>query len=177
MKKDFLARLVLHDLSSPINIGQILRVAETFQVRVGVHDPRAVFANEAKRRTISDFACGALQRAAPFEVEAERARAPGRVIATCLESDAEPLPDFRFETSDLIYIGNEYDGLPPDLIRTADVRLRVPMPDVRTPKAVSASAIDPDRAGFAGDGDAPVLSASMTAAILCYDLFRKRRMA
>ena len=57
-----LASLLLVDLRSPINFGMCLRLAETFAMDVLVFDPSGLTADTGKRQTISDFACGALER-------------------------------------------------------------------------------------------------------------------
>ena len=54
--------LLLVGLQSPINIGMILRVAETYQFHVSVIDRFGVLADTAKLGVIGDFACGALAR-------------------------------------------------------------------------------------------------------------------
>ncbi len=173
--RDALGTIVLYDLSSPINIGQILRVCETFKIRVGLFDPRGIVDAPEKRKVVSDFACGALERAgvAPFDLEA--AAAAGRLIATTTQGRTSALPRFRFEPTDVVLIGNEYDGLPREVMRRAAKRLRIPMPNVHTPKPASSAAVDADRQGFAVASGAPVLSAAMTAGVIAYTIYAKSR--
>ena len=165
--------LVLKDLQSPINIGQALRVAESFNCPVCLSDQNAVFDSADKKKTISDFACGALQRAGFAEFDLKKAKTVGRVIATCLDPNAEQLPDFVFTSTDFVVIGNEYDGLPETFIEHCHHKLYVPLATVATPKPASTQATDPARQGFSVEDEAPVLNAAMTAGIICYDAFRK----
>ena len=50
---------LLYGLQSPINIGMILRVAETYRFHVAIYDPFCLLDHPDKLRTISDFSCGA----------------------------------------------------------------------------------------------------------------------
>ena len=54
--------LLLFEIQSPINIGMILRVAETYRVRVAIYGSDQILADKQKMQTVSDFSCGALQR-------------------------------------------------------------------------------------------------------------------
>ena len=49
---------LLYGLQSPINIGMILRVAETYRFHVAIYDPFCLLDHPDKLRTISDFSCG-----------------------------------------------------------------------------------------------------------------------
>lgn len=170
------ASLLLYDLQSPINLGMILRVAETFQIGVSIYDPRSVVVDEGKAKTISDFACGALQRAGYEQITdaamlLQRPRKTRRLIATSIEVDAQPIETFRFQAGDMIAVGNEYDGLPDDLVASADASVRISMGDVWTPKPQSHNPIDAARtAPVARDGK-PNLNVAIAAGIICHALF------
>ena len=165
--------LLLHGLQSAINVGAVLRMAESFGIGVDIWDEAGLFADPAKRTRIADFACGAVHRGA-FRLLVDQPMAHGtavRQIATCLTDDAVALTDFRFQPGDRIAIGNEYDGLPRTFIAAADVRLRIPMANVWTPKIPSSNPIDPHRPTRDPADGAPVLSAAMAAAIVSYVAF------
>lgn len=168
-------RLLLYGLQSPINVGAVLRVAETYGVAVDVWDPPGLFADSGTLRWISDFSCGAYARGAYRLLDA--APSPraghGRRIATCLRGRATSLPDFDFQPGDVVAIGNEYDGLPADYIAAADCRLHIPMPPGYTPKPPSLQPIDPTRPPMDPADGSPVLSAAMSAAIICYAAFAR----
>ena len=160
-------RLLLWDLQSPINLGMLLRVAETYRVPVGV-----LGAAQVPSPATRDFACGALERAGFAELADAAAalawRGRGRLIATSIDRGAANLPDFRFEPGDVVALGNEYDGLPAAAETAADCRIVIPMADVWTPKPRSASPIDPARvAPVARDGE-PNLNVAIAGAIVCY---------
>lgn len=163
-------RLLLHGLQSPINVGTLLRVAETFGVGVDVWDPAGLFRDAEKLRWIHDLSCGAYSRGA-FRLldDAPRPREESiRTIATCLREEATRLPDFVFRPGDLVAIGNEYDGLPADYIAGADCRLHIPMPAGHTPKLPSLQPIDPAHQPVDPDDGSPVLSSAVSGAIICY---------
>jgi tRNA G18 (ribose-2'-O)-methylase SpoU len=163
-------RLFLNSLQSPINIGMALRVAETYSTPVIIYDPTGVLDDDAKRKTISDFACGALQRCGYQLI----ARAEdvfdlgGRVIATTIEPPSIGLPGFVFRPGDIVAIGNEYDGLPADFAARAETAVRIPMADVFTPKPASYTPIDAGRAAPVSRDGKPNLNAAMSAGIIVY---------
>jgi tRNA G18 (ribose-2'-O)-methylase SpoU len=164
--------LLLYDLRSPINIGMILRLAETFQLQVSIFDPAHVLRDEARLRTISDFACGALQRRPPRmlagAVQLRQLRRGVRLIATTIEGKASALPEFEWQNTDVLVLGNEYDGLPADLVASAEARLHIPMPDGYVPKPKSLAPIDPTRVAPVANDAKPNLNVAVAAGILCY---------
>lgn len=165
--------LLLYGLQSPINVGSVLRVSETFGISVDIWDEAGLFADPVKRDCIADFSCGAIDRGA-FRLLGqcpEGTAETGRLIATSLAEDAVLLTEFHFLAGDRVAIGNEYDGLPKTFINAANLRLRIPMADVWTPKPVSRHPIDPSRAPRDTDDGAPVLSAAMAAGIIGYTAF------
>ena len=164
--------LLLYALQSPINLGMILRVAETYRVRVAIYDRHHVLDDPDKLATMEDFSCGAAARwgfrRIDDAVTLKSLRQGRRLIATSIEADSRALPNHRFRRADLIVLGNEYDGLPDDVVAGADIRLRLPMPAVWAPKPPSRNPIDPRRtAPVARDGK-PNLNVAVTAGIICY---------
>lgn len=172
---------LLYGLQSPINIGMILRVAETYRFRVSIYDQFRVLDDSGKLRTISDFSCGALPRRGFRGLAGDAAVTQllcgRRLIATSTVPSSCALPDFRFCRGDLFALGNEYDGLPDALVSRADAVLHIPMPAGFAPKPKAYQPIDPDRtAPVARDGE-PNLNVAMTAGILCYAAYLKVREA
>jgi tRNA G18 (ribose-2'-O)-methylase SpoU len=164
--------VLLYDLRSPINIGMILRLAETFQLRVSIFDPAHVLRDAARLQTISDFACGALQRRPPRMLpgaaQLRQLRRGVRLIATAIEGGASTLPEFAWRHTDILVLGNEYDGLPADLVASAEARVHIPMPDGYVPKPRSRAPIDPTRVGPVANDGMPNLNVAVAAGILCY---------
>ncbi|HXO67424.1 MAG TPA: TrmH family RNA methyltransferase [Bradyrhizobium sp.] len=160
-------RLLLWDIQSPINFGMLLRLAETYRVPVAAYGR-----DHTSSTTARDFACGALERAGlrllPDISSLGAWQGNGRLIATTIEAGSESLLDFRFLPDDVIVLGNEYDGLPPELERSAHVRLTIPMADVWTPKPRSASPIDPTRVAPVSRDGSPNLNVAMAGGIICY---------
>ena len=164
--------LLLWDLRSLINLGMLLRVAETYRVDVAVLGSRAVLDDHEKMRTVSDFACGALERAGFAELTDETAVkrfAEGRrLIATSVEPSSVGLHAFAFHTGDIVMIGNEYDGLAASALAAASATIRIPMADVWTPKPPSSRPIDAERAAPVARDGMPSLNAAIAGGILCY---------
>lgn len=149
----------------------ILRVGEQFQIPVAIYDKRNIMKDENKVRWISDFSCGAINRAPleyteSFDIFKQKHR--GRIIATCLNKTAVPLQDFIFKEDDIILFGNEYDGLPKNLIENADACLYIPLPPGFFPKPRSFSPIDPLREAAVSQNGVPNLNVSMSTAIVSY---------
>ena len=172
---------LLVGLQSPINIGMVLRVAETYQFRVSIYDPHAVLDDPTKFRTITDFACGAVTRWG-FRTIRDAAELGGivggrRLVATSIEDKARSLADFQFRRGDLFALGNEYDGLPDDLVTRADAVVTIPMPNVWTPKPKSQNPIDPLRTTTVARDGQPNLNVAMSAGIICYAAFIDRARA
>lgn len=166
--------LLLHELRSPINIGMILRLAETYGVSVAILGSGDVLADGERQRTISDFACGALQRkgyqiiSGLGDLSGSR---PRRVIATSIDSSAVPLPAFQFEHGDVVVLGNEYDGLSDGIVASCSASLRIPMADVWTPKPASHRPIDADRTAPVARDGMPNLNVAVAAGVICYQWF------
>jgi tRNA G18 (ribose-2'-O)-methylase SpoU len=170
--------LLLYGLQSPINIGMILRVAETYQAGVALFDSAGVMSDQGKMKTVSDFACGALERRGYELIDGDRAfdefASGRRLIATSIERDAQALPGFRFEPRDVVIVGNEYDGLPEKLMGACQSSLYIPMADVWTPKPPSHSPIDAARSAPVAREGKPSLNVAVASAIVCYAHFTGR---
>jgi tRNA G18 (ribose-2'-O)-methylase SpoU len=169
-------QFLLYGLQSPINIGMILRVAETYRFDVAVYDRYGVLDDPDKLNTVKDFSCGAatrrpLQKIAD-EAGLDRLLVGRRLVSTSIDSRSCPLPRHSFARGDLVALGNEYDGLPDDMIARAGSILHIPMPAGWAPKPKALRPIDPTRSGVARDGQ-PSLNVAMAAAVICYAAFNR----
>jgi tRNA G18 (ribose-2'-O)-methylase SpoU len=168
-------KLLLWGVQSPVNTGMLLRVAETYRVPVGIIGSEKLLADASAMSTVSDFACGALERVGLMRldspVDADAWRGHGRLLATSIDAGAEPLSGFRFQPADVVVLGNEYDGLPDEVMARADCRITVPMADVWTPKPRARRPIDPSRSAPVRQDGRPSLNVAMTGAIICYTAF------
>jgi len=88
------------------------------------------------------------------------------LVATSIGPNALPLLQFDFRSGDVIALGNEYDGLPDDLVASADVLLHIPTPAAWLPKERSHSPIDPVRTASVSRQGQPSLNVAITAGIL-----------
>jgi tRNA G18 (ribose-2'-O)-methylase SpoU len=166
--------LLLFSVQSPVNIGMIMRTAEAFCFTLSIFDPHQVLADKEKAKTIEDFACGSLPRRS-FVHLADRAaisrrRAGRRLIVTSIMPDARDLRSVQFQRGDIIALGNEYDGMPGELVAEADLLLHIPLPETWIPKPVSWYPIDPSRNSVSNDGTAN-LNVAMSAGIICYSAY------
>lgn len=160
-------RLVLCGVQSPINIGMILRSAEIYRVPVLIHDAYGVFPDQGKARTISDFACGALQRFPPTIVPTLGvADLEGRLVRSDIDANAQNHLDFAWRPDDNLLIGNEYDGVPQELSEASEVSVTIPMPPGHFPKPASFVPIDAERATRIARQGAPSLNTAVAASAI-----------
>jgi tRNA G18 (ribose-2'-O)-methylase SpoU len=163
---------LLDGLQSPINIGKCSRTAEIFGIDLYVHDPRGLTKNPQSLQTISDFSCGAWERRTNHMVSDLhsfiKTYKNGRRVATCLQEDAVRLRDFQFADGDLIIFGNEYDGVDSEIIKSADAKVYIAMPELSLPKPHSNKPIDPSRSSDVNQNGIPNLNVAVAAGIVGY---------
>lgn len=167
--------VIMWGLQSPINVGMILRSAETFDCTCRFYDRAGVFGSAKNIETISDFSCGAYQRnglAVSRTPEEALADLAGRLVATTTDRAATPVEDVEWLPDDALLVGNEYDGLPADLLARVDARIRIPLPDNYLPKPPSASPIDPSRSRRVLVGE-PSLNVAVATSIFCYLAYQR----
>jgi RNA methyltransferase, TrmH family len=120
--------VALQAVRDPGNLGTIVRTADSAGcggvILVGeCCDP---FSVEAVRATMGSIFAVNIYRADIPAFTALRSRWPGSVIGTLLTATH----DFRkapYRTPNLILMGNEQQGLPPDLAALCDVNVKIPM--------------------------------------------------
>ena len=120
--------VALHRVRDPGNLGTIVRTADAAGcggvILVGeCCDPYSV---EAVRATMGSIFAVPLTRASEAEFAAWRAGWPGSVVGTLLTAETD------HRTADyakpaLILMGNEQQGLPPEMARLCDVNVKIPM--------------------------------------------------
>lgn len=111
------------------NVGTILRLAACWQVAVDIILPCGFPASDAQlRRAAMDYGGQAdVTRHADFDAFAAARLTDGaRLIALTGAGDTD-LYDARFESDDILLMGRESAGLPPELHARADLRVRIPM--------------------------------------------------
>ncbi|WP_084355041.1 TrmH family RNA methyltransferase [Primorskyibacter flagellatus] len=167
--------LYLHALQSPINIGMILRSAEVFEAEVWIYDRYSVLCSDEARRTISDFACGAAERlnVRMLDMELQLPVHEHRIIATTIDSDAQPLSSFAWQADDIVCIGNEYDGISDTIAEKSDIALTIRLPNKHLPKPPSYSPIDPSRRTPPTNDGRPSLNTAVATSIILLDWYQK----
>ena len=120
--------VALQAVRDPGNLGTIVRTADAAGcggvILVGdCTDPYSV---EAVRATMGSVFAVKIARASVEEFLAWRAAWPGSVVGTLLSATADyRSADYRRPT--MILMGNEQQGLPPDLAAACDVNVKIPM--------------------------------------------------
>jgi TrmH family RNA methyltransferase len=120
--------VALHRVRDPGNLGTIIRTADAAGcggvVLVGeCCDPYSV---EAVRATMGSIFAVPLAHASEAEFAAWRGRWPGSVVGTLLSAQVDHrAADYRKPA--LILMGNEQQGLPPDMAALCDVAVKIPM--------------------------------------------------
>jgi RNA methyltransferase, TrmH family len=120
--------VALHRVRDPGNLGTIVRTADAAGcggvILVGeCCDPYSV---EAVRATMGSIFATPLTRCSEAEFAAWRGGWPGSVVGTLLSADL----DYRaaqYARPILILMGNEQQGLPPDMAALPDVNVKIPM--------------------------------------------------
>ena len=120
--------VALHRVRDPGNLGTIVRTADAAGcggvILVGeCCDPYSV---EAVRATMGSIFAVPLARASEAEFAAWRKAWPGSVVGTLLSATVDHrAADYRRPA--LILMGNEQQGLPPDMAALCDVAVKIPM--------------------------------------------------
>jgi RNA methyltransferase, TrmH family len=121
--------LVLHDVADPGNAGTLLRVAEAVGAGVVACGPHAVDVHNPK---VVRASAGSLFRVPVVEhldvagaFDALRSRGV-RIVATALDGAAD-LDALDLREPVALVLGNEAHGLPPEVLATVDVAVRIPM--------------------------------------------------
>jgi TrmH family RNA methyltransferase len=120
--------VALHRVRDPGNLGTIVRTADAAGcgavILVGeCCDPYSV---EAVRATMGSIFATPLARASEAEFAAWREAWPGSVVGTLLSAET----DYRaadYQAPALILMGNEQQGLTPEMARLCDVNVKIPM--------------------------------------------------
>ena len=120
--------VALHTVRDPGNLGTIVRTADAAGcggvILVGdCCDPYSV---EAVRATMGSIFAVPLYKATVAEFLAWREAWPGSVVGTLLTATVDHrAADYRRPT--LILMGNEQQGLPPEMAELCDVNVKIPM--------------------------------------------------
>ncbi len=120
--------VALHRVRDPGNLGTIIRTADAAGcggvILVGeCCDPYSV---EAVRATMGSIFAVPLYKASEAEFAAWRNSWPGSVVGTLLSADVDHRQAYYAQPT-LILMGNEQQGLPPDMADLCDINVKIPM--------------------------------------------------
>ncbi|MBO9579906.1 MAG: tRNA (cytidine(34)-2'-O)-methyltransferase [Sphingobium sp.] len=122
-------RIALYQPDIAGNVGTILRLGACWQVGVDIILPCGFPASDTQlKRAAMDYGRHVdVTRHIDFEAfAAERLGNGARLIALTSGGEAS-LYDVRFQAGDILLMGRESAGLPPELHDRADLRVRIPM--------------------------------------------------
>ncbi len=155
-------RLALYQPDIPQNTGAVLRLAACMGVGVDIIEPCGFLLDDRRmRRAGMDYLDAVDWRRHPgwgaFRAELAGGGAKQRLIL--LTTGAEtPHHQFEFSAHDVLLLGRETAGVPPEVHAAADARIRVPMqPGLRSLNQATAAALVLGEAlrqtdGFPDDG-------------------------
>ena len=134
-------RLALYQPDIAGNVGAILRLGACLGVGVDLIEPMGFpWGDRAQRRAAMDYA-GQVAVARHADWTAFRAQTGGRVVLATT-TGAAPLPQVQFRADDVLLLGSEGAGVPPEVHAQADLRVRIPMrPGLRSLNVAVAAAL------------------------------------
>ncbi|MFO1023520.1 MAG: RNA methyltransferase [Planctomycetales bacterium] len=122
--------VVCPDVTDPENLGAIIRISAAFGVHAVLLGPRCgdPFSRRILRVSMGTTFKLPIVQSADLPSDLKRLQAAGvQLAATILDPLASPLHDYRRPRQLALMFGNEGDGLPPEIIATADVKITIPM--------------------------------------------------
>lgn len=122
-------RIALYQPDIAGNVGTILRLAACWQIGVDIILPCGFPASDAQlRRAAMDYGPAAdVTRHSDFEAFAVARLSDGARLVALTSAGDMTLPQARFCADDILLLGRESAGLPPELHERADLRVRIPM--------------------------------------------------
>lgn len=111
------------------NVGTIIRLAACWQISLDIILPCGFPVSDAQlARAAMDYGAAAdVTRHVDFAAFASARLGDGARLVALTSAGAVRLPDARFAADDILLMGRESAGLPPELHDRADLRVRIPM--------------------------------------------------
>ncbi|TVS00269.1 MAG: tRNA (cytidine(34)-2'-O)-methyltransferase [Rhodospirillales bacterium] len=123
-------RLALYQPDIPQNAGTLIRTAACLGLPVDIVEPCGFLLGDRHfRRAGLDY----MERAVVMRhrswpsFEAFRLAGPGRRLILLTTAGTTTYTRFRFRADDIVMVGRETGGVPPEVHAAADARLRIPM--------------------------------------------------
>lgn len=137
-------RLALYQPDIPQNTGTMLRLCACLGVPMDLIEPAGfTFTNRDLKRAALDYAplAEVARHRSWAAFQAARAALGGRLVLLTTQAEL-PYVDFGFQAEDILLVGREQAGAPPEVHEAADARLRVPMrPQARSLNVAVAAAM------------------------------------
>lgn len=121
--------MLLHNVQDPANLGAVLRTAEALGTDglylyqcVDLYNPKTL---RSSMGALFRVPLRRLRELPPFFAQCREAHV--QTCAAVVDRDAESLGTFRFTGGACVLIGNEGNGLPPEVRAMCDVKLTIPM--------------------------------------------------
>ena len=139
-------RLALFQPDIPQNTGTLLRLGACLDIELDIIEPCGfIFSEHNLKRAGMDYLnLVTYRRHKSWEhFLAYRTEHPdeyGRIILLTTHA-SQPYTDFKFEKNDIILMGRESAGVPPEVHQTADARLLIPMNEKARSINVAVSAV------------------------------------
>ncbi len=137
-------RLALYQPDIPQNVGTMIRMAACLGLAVDIVEPASFDVSDRNfRRAGMDY----LERAAitrhdSFATFETWRRQAGRRLILAETDGAMPHLQFGFRTGDIVMVGRESAGVPPEVYAAADASVHVPMrPGLRSLNVAVAAAV------------------------------------
>ena len=120
-------RLAVYQPDMPPNLGTMLRTGACLGVPVDVIEPCGFpFSERNFRRAAMDYLPSAeIVHHRSWEAF-QRQHAPGRVVLLSTRGDIA-YGDFRYRPDDILLVGQESTGVPPEVHDAADARVTIPL--------------------------------------------------
>ena len=134
-------RIALYEPEIAQNVGAILRLGACFGVAVDLIEPMGFAWDDARvRRTAMDY-IDSVRIARHRDFAAFRGATAGRLILLSTKGDRSPY-EFTFDADDILLLGKESGGVPPEVAAECQSVLRIPIcPQVRSLNLATAAAI------------------------------------
>ena len=122
-------RLALYQPDIPQNCGTLLRLAACLGVAADIIEPCGFVLSDARlRRAGMDYLGQAEMRRHSSWEAFRRVQSPsGRRLILLTTKGDTAYPDFAFRPDDVLMVGRESAGVPPEVAEAADARLVIPL--------------------------------------------------
>lgn len=136
--------LALYQPDIALNTGTLLRLGACLGVAVHIIHPTGFpFSRAALRRSGMDYldTVEMVEHDSYARFDSWR-RSEGRRLVLLTTQASQPFHEARYEPTDILMVGRESAGVPPEIAGDADLRVRIPMrPDTRSLNVAASAAI------------------------------------